>query len=124
MDERRNFSRVDFAVEALLKQGAASFKGEVRNISLKGILVETSETLVPASPVEVTIYLTGMPPYIAINATGTLVRIEGNCVGIKFDKIDADSFAHLRNIVSYRCGDADKVIGEFFTYLDGRNRND
>lgn len=124
MDERRNFFRVDFAVEALIKQGAASFKGDVRNISLKGILVETTETLVPASPVEVTIYLNGMPPYIAINAAGTVVRIEGNGVGIKFDKIDADSFAHLRNVVSYRCGDADKVINEFFAYLDGRHRND
>lgn len=124
MDEKRKFFRVDFAVEALIKQGVASFKGEVKNISLKGMLVETSETLVSASPVEVTIYLTGMPPYIAINATGTVVRNEENCVGIKFDKIDADSFAHLRNIISYRCGDADKVINEFFAYLDGRNRND
>ena len=124
MDERRNFFRVDFAVEALIKQGAASFKGEVRNISLKGILIETSETLVPAVPVEVGICLTRIPPYIAISATGTVVRIEDNCVGIKFDKMDADSFAHLRNIVSYRCGDADKVIGEFFAYLDGRTPND
>ncbi len=124
MEDRRNFSRVDFAVEALIKQGAASFKGEVRNISLKGVLVETGETLDLGASVDVTIYLAGAPPQIAINAAGMVVRTGDNGVGIKFEKMDADSFAHLRNIVSYRCGDADKVIGEFFTYLDGRGRND
>ena len=124
MEDRRNFSRVDFAVEALIKQGAASFTGEVRNISLKGVLVETGETLDLGAPVDVTIYLAGAPPQIAINAAGMVVRTGDNGVGIKFEKMDADSFAHLRNIVSYRCGDADKVIGEFFTYLDGRGRND
>jgi len=118
----RNFSRVSFAIDALVTQAEITIKGEVRNISLQGLYIETDGKLEAGLPVDVSIQLSGTTPEVAIKATGSVVRIDENGIGIKFSKIDVDSFAHLRNVVSYQCGDGDKVIGEFFKYLDGQSK--
>lgn len=124
MVNNRSFSRVNFTIDALVTQGGKTIKGEVRNISLHGVYIETAGKLAADLPVDVSIQLAGMTPEVAINATGTVVRVDETGIGIKFDKIDVDSFAHLRNVVSYQCGDGDKVMGEFFKYLDGHGRNE
>ena len=124
MDDNRKFSRVDFTIEALLKHGDVAIKGEVKNISLRGVFVETAETVPLGTALDVTIYLTEMPPYIAINVKGNVVRTGDGGIGVKFDKIDVDSFAHLRSIISHKYGDADKIMDEFFDSLDGRGQSD
>lgn len=122
MVNNRNFSRVSFAIDALVTQAEMTIKGEVRNISLQGLYIETDGKLDAGLPVDVSIQLSGTTSEVAIKATGSVVRIDEYGIGIKFSKIDVDSFAHLRNVVSYQCGDGDKVIGEFFKYLDGQSK--
>ncbi|GAB7026677.1 PilZ domain-containing protein [Geotalea toluenoxydans] len=122
MVNNRNFSRVSFAIDALVTQAEITIKGEVRNISLQGLYIEPDGKLDAGLPVDVSIQLSGTTPEVAIKATGSVVRVDENGIGIKFSKIDVDSFAHLRNVVSYQCGDGDKVIGEFFKYLDGQSK--
>lgn len=124
MVNNRNFSRVNFTIDAQVTQADKTINGEVRNISLQGLYIETAGKLTADLPVDVSIQLSGTTPEVAIKATGTVARIDENGIGIKFSKIDVDSFAHLRNVVSYQCGDGDKVIGEFFKYLDGQGKND
>lgn len=124
MANNRSFSRVDFTIDALLTQDDQVIRGEVKNVSLQGVFVETGQTLNPEKPVNISIHLTGTSPEIAITATGNVVRADVKGLGIHFTKVDVDSFVHLRNVVSYQCGDGDKVIGEFFKYLDGQGKND
>lgn len=124
MVNNRNFSRVNFTIDALLTQADKTIKGEVKNVSLQGIFVETDDKLDAALPLDITFQLSGADPDTAIKATGSVVRMEDNGIALKFTKLDVDSFAHLRNIVSYQYGDGDKIIGEFFKYLDGQGKND
>ncbi|WP_243372372.1 PilZ domain-containing protein [Geotalea sp. SG265] len=124
MVNHRNFSRVNFTIDVLVTQAGKTITGHMRNISLQGLYLETPEKLADDLPVDISVRLGGADPEFAINATGAIVRTDESGIAIKFSKIDADSFAHLRNVVSYQCGDGDKVMGEFFKYLDGQSRNE
>ena len=123
LGNNRNFSRANFTIDALVNQADKTIKGEVKNVSLQGLFFETVEALDPDLPLDLSIHLSGSSPEMVIKATGSVIRVEETGIGIKFDKIDVDSFVHLRNIVSYQCGDGDKVIGEFFNYFGSNGKN-
>ena len=117
LENKRKLSRVDFKVEALVKAADSTIKGEVKDISLHGVFIRTAETMPVGTPVELTIYLTILPPCIVVNVKGVVVRSLEDGIGCTFDKIDAESFAHIRSIISYQCGDDAKVMSEFFDYV-------
>lgn len=117
MNDRRNFSRVDFRVSALLQAEGVAIKGEVADVSLHGLYIETEERLQVGTPVEVTIYLSAAPDPIVINVKGTVARQMPGGLGCNFDRMDVESFAHLRSIISYQGGDESKVMAEFSEYI-------
>lgn len=116
MHDKRDFSRVPFKVSALLQSEGMAIKGDVRDVSLHGLYLTTSEKLPPGTPVEITIYLSAADP-IVINVSGSVVRSGEEGIGCVFDKMDVDSFAHLRSVISYQVGDATQVFSEFSEYL-------
>lgn len=117
MKDRRHFSRVDFRVSALLQAEGVAIKGEVTDLSLHGLYMETQEELPIGSPVEVTIYLSPSPDPVVINVKGTVARLMPGGIGCAFDKMDVESFAHLRSIIAYQGGDEAKVMAEFSQYI-------
>ncbi|HJV35538.1 PilZ domain-containing protein [Geomonas sp.] len=123
MQERRNFSRVEFRVSALLQSDGVALKGEVKDLSLHGLYLESKEILPPGTPVEITIYLSGAAEPIVINVSGSVARLVPGGMGCVFDKMDADSFAHLRSIISYQVSDESKVMAEFAEYLVKKGNN-
>lgn len=83
-----------------------------RDISLKGVFVLT-KTLWPVdTPVEVKMSLTGSTSKLSLSMKGMIKRHEPDGMGVDFTEVDVDSFAHLRNIVSYNTGDAEVVDEE------------
>ncbi|WP_460597547.1 PilZ domain-containing protein [Geomonas sp. Red276] len=117
MEERRNFSRVEFRVSALLQTDGAVIKGDVKDLSLHGLYLETDQHLEPGTPVEITIYLSASTTPVVINVKGEVARLVPGGIGCHFDKMDADSFAHLRSIITYQLADDDRVMSEFSDYL-------
>jgi hypothetical protein len=122
MEERRNFSRVDFKVSALLQTDGTAIKGEVKDLSLHGLYLETSEVIPVGTTVEITIYLSATPEPVVINVSGSVARIVPGGLGCRFDKMDVDSFAHLRSIISYQSGSDDSKIMTEFTDFVTRNQ--
>jgi hypothetical protein len=117
MQEKRNFSRVEFRVSALLQSDGVALKGEVKDLSLHGLYLETNEQLPIGTPVEITIYLSASPDPVVINVSGSVARLMPGGVGCTFEKMDIDSFAHLRSIISYHAQDESKVMSEFTSYV-------
>lgn len=117
MKDRRNFSRVEFRVSALLQAEGVAIKGEVTDVSLHGLYMETDEQIPIGSPVEITIYLSSTAEPVVINVKGTVARLVPGGLGCAFDKMDIESFAHLRSIISYQGGDESKVMAEFSEYI-------
>ncbi|MBF0527660.1 MAG: PilZ domain-containing protein [Deltaproteobacteria bacterium] len=86
-----------------------------RDLSMKGMFLETETTLPLDTPVDITVELTGATSEVALRMKGRVVRVSPHGMGIDFTEVDLDSFFHLRNIVMYNAGDPGDVDSELAT---------
>lgn len=114
----RKFSRVRFKVAATVKVAGRQFQGAVENLSMTGMFLVTNEKLAEGDVVDIVIVLTGTEPEIGVNFTGIVSRITEDGVGFTFDKVDLESYMHLKNIISYNIDDAEKVMEEIGHSID------
>ena len=114
----RKFSRVDFQVSATIKTSEKQFQGEIENLSMSGMFMETTEHLVIGDAVDISIILTGTNPEISVNFNGRVCRVTTDGLGFTFDKIDLDSYTHLKNIIAYNIDDSEKVMEEIYHSID------
>lgn len=114
----RKFSRINFRVSATIKTTEREFQGNVENLSMSGMFLITEERLAVGEPVAITIVLTGSDPEISVCFDGTTCRVTENGLGFVFDKIEFDSYIHLKNIISYNMNDSEKVKEEICNAID------
>lgn len=117
MDERRNFTRILFRGEAEIRWEDKVVRGELNNLSLRGMLVKSPEPCPPGTPVGVQIQLTGSTSEISIRLTGKVVRRQGTEVAVEFTGMDLDSFILMKNVIIYNSDGEEKVIEEFNNYM-------
>jgi len=114
----RQFSRVKFHMAATIKTAERQFQGNVENLGMRGMFLVTEERLPVGEMVEITITLSGTSPEIPISFDGKVCRVVENGLGFSFEKIDLDSYTHLKNIISYNCDDVEKVMEEICHSID------
>jgi aspartokinase len=114
----RKFSRVKFRVTATIKTVDRQFQGNVENLSMNGMFLITGEQLAVGQPVEIIILLAGSDPEASICFNGRACRAAENGLGFTFEKIDLDSYTHLKNIISYNMKDSEKVMEEIYSAID------
>lgn len=115
--EKRNLSRVLFNTKAVIRYGGAEVDGEVENLSLNGMFIRTQQRIPLGETVEITIQLAGDTSSLSIDLEGKVIRTAEKGVGLLYQKVDLDSFIHLRNIVSYNSTDSDSVMEEFLRFI-------
>lgn len=115
--EKRSLSRVCYNIEAAIKYKGMDFKGEVENISLNGMFIKTQKEIPVGEIIEIIMYLTGDTSSLSINLEGIVMRSDEKGIGLQYQKVDLDSFIHLRNIISYNIEDSDKVLDEFLQFI-------
>ncbi len=107
--ERRKHERVNFAtsISVTIDTGDEKIdvKGDSRDLSLKGVFIETKKEFPIGSRCSVEISLSGDDNDIKLHVKGIVARNVDNGAGIIFDSIDVDSFTHLKNIVKYNSTD-------------------
>ena len=118
MTNTRRFSRVPFRVNATVKTADRQFYGNVENLSMNGMFLFTAERLPEGEPVEITIVLSGTSPELFVGFTGKVSREAENGIAFTFEKIDLDSYTHLKNIIAYNSEDAEKVMEEIYHSID------
>lgn len=114
----RKFSRVPFQVLATVSAGGRSFKGQVENLSMNGLFLLTGERLPLGEPVEIELLLAGVTPELKIACSGHVSRLQDNGIGLQFEKVDLDSYTHLKNIIAYNTADPDKVMDEICSNIE------
>jgi hypothetical protein len=114
----RKFSRVLFNVGATVKVADRQFQGAVENLSMTGMFLVTTEQFTQGEKAAITIVLTGTQPEIAVDFSGIVTRTSENGVGFTFEKMDLDSYTHLKNIIAYNIDDAEKVMEEIGHSID------
>jgi hypothetical protein len=120
----RKFSRVRFKVGATVKCADRQFQGAVENLSMAGMFLVTNEQLTEGEPVDITIVLTGTMPEVTVDFNGIVSRIAEQGVGFTFEKMDLDSYMHLKNIIAYNIDDAEKVMEEIGHSIDEKLASD
>lgn len=116
----RMFSRVRFNVGATISAADHQFQGEVEDLSMAGMFLITGERLAKGEAVDITIALTGRLPEITVSFEGRVSRITENGMAFTFEKIDLDSYMHLKNIVANNSDDAEKVIEDICHSIDAK----
>lgn len=115
---KRRGTRVKFNVNADLSFGNDTINGNVRNLSLKGMLVDVQTTLPEDTDLSITIYLSGSTSTLTLDMKGVVVRCDENGIAVLFREIDVESFIHLRSIVGYNEGNEDKIMREFYDVIE------
>ncbi len=114
----RQFSRVRFHVEATVTAAGRTFAGAVENLSMNGMFVVTPERLPEGATADIAISLTGTDPAITVSFCGKVSRTTEHGIGLLFEKIDLESYTHLRNIISYNSDDAETIADEIHSSID------
>jgi hypothetical protein len=104
-DERRKHSRVGSTTAIKIQLDAGEkridLQGSSKDLSLKGLFINSDDTLTAGTKCAIKIYLTGAIKEIKLQIDGTVVRKSESGMGIEFDSMDVDSYTHLKNIVQY-----------------------
>ncbi len=118
----REFTRVPADVQVSVNASEGSIlRAETQNVSMKGILVLTSQRLPLDAVCEVTLHLDHGA--IEIRARGRVARLYPEGIAIEFDKIDGlESYEHLKNLVRYNATNLDQVEDEIHTHLGIRKK--
>lgn len=106
--ERRKRSRARLVLPLSITFGGKTVRGQVNDLSLKGLSCSTEAWIVPGEECDVTLELDSG---IRIPIHGRIIRA-GQDGAIDFISMDTESFAHLRNLVRLYAEDADAVDNE------------
>lgn len=115
--DKRKRSRVPvgFAGEIVLR--GERIPGRIINVSLTGILCTTGRPLLRDEACTVVIAL---QDDLHITVEGKVLRAGAEETAIAFTAMDEESFAHLKKVVQYNTGDADRIDREFRQKAFGR----
>jgi len=109
--EKRSKPRVYFETNILLKLDKFEVQafGSSRDLSLNGIYLKTDDDVPVGAECAIEISLFGMTEALLLKMQGIIVRKEMSGIGISFNSMDLDSYAHLKNIVRYNSADPDII---------------
>jgi len=110
-NNRRTKLRVDFQTQIVVNvsDSPIHMDADSRNLSLKGIFVETTADVPVDTRCQVQVFLAGTTEPRPLSMNGTVVRKEPSGIGIAFDSMDLDSYTELKNIVRYNSADPDEI---------------
>jgi hypothetical protein len=112
MQNRRQFTRILFSINAVLEIDGQDYQVNIHDISLNGALVSRPETQ--------TCFLRSLGTLkIALSDTNTQVSMfiavvheENDEIGLQCNAIDIDSVSHLRRLVELNLGDTEQLNKE------------
>jgi hypothetical protein len=106
-EERRKHPRVTFSTSIILTSIDARIeaKGSSRDISLSGVFVKTDTRLEPGTQCDVKIFLTGGGERIELSMKARVTRVLSTGLGVSFDSMDLETYAHLKKIMLYNSDD-------------------
>ena len=94
MGKKRQFERVACRTEARIDYRNTTFRGEVQNLSLKGLFVKTDQKIELDETVGVTVFFAGDSGELSFSLQGKVIHVADNGIGINFQKIEMDSLVH------------------------------
>lgn len=104
--DKRSRTRVPVHFNVRVSIGDTVIQEQIRNISLNGLLCTSSPLFQENAPCRLVIALNGD---IRISVDARISRVGAEETAIRFLGMDDGSFMHLRRLVQYNAGDADRI---------------
>jgi hypothetical protein len=113
MNQRKR-TRIESRKAATVRSGTGEHRGEIRNVSLRGCLVELIEqaNLRPGDPISVIIHLEPGVLDLDVTVKGQVVRTYPGQIAVEFTEVPAESFHHLFRFVQYNAPDPEGIEKE------------
>ncbi len=114
MHEKRRFTRIDssLGVDIVLEDGT-EVTGCLRDLSMRGVYVETDVEPAPGVQCYLTVYLAGREREIVLEIEGTVVHCEPHGqIGVRFDELSFEDFDRLRDVVMSGSNDPERIEAE------------
>ena len=92
---KRRFERVGFKTEALIDIDGMEIRGEVEDLSPKGLFVRTGSKLEIGTSVRISLFFYGSSGRMSFGLDASVVRLADDGIGFKFDRIDIESLVHI-----------------------------
>ena len=119
-EDRRHYSRVPFEADVTIKQSGHSYKTELLDVSLNGLLAKTPAVYHLRSDMPCTANI-NLSEGIDITMQVTLVHSSGMALGFHCTSIDMDSITHLRRLIESNLHDInapERVLSELVVKAD------
>jgi len=109
--ERRRFQRIEFEAIAAIYSESSHWATKMLDISLKGVLLERPMDWDGETGQSYRIQLT-LEGSVVISMSVTAAHITEKQIGFRCDRIDMDSFTHLKRLVELNLGAAELLNRE------------
>ena len=112
MENRRQFTRVLFSIDAQLEVEEQTYIVNIHDISLNGALVTAPENAIRIKNKLglLTFQLSGTEIQVSMHVA--IVHVEKDEIGLQCNAIDIDSVTHLRRLVELNLGDESQLNKE------------
>ncbi len=107
--EKRRRSRTSVHFDVMVTRGRESLLLETENISMNGMLCRPDKRIKMGEAADIQIVLS---PEATITARATIVRSDDEGIALALTGVDETGFFHLKKLVQYNIGDADRVDRE------------
>ncbi|MGM0381333.1 MAG: PilZ domain-containing protein [bacterium] len=118
-EDRRKYERVLLDKEVKLTGGGKKWEVRLIDVSLKGVLLEKppdwAGTVGDNYELELPL---GASSGQDIQMKLEVEHLEGEKVGFSWETIDAESFGHLKNLITYNLGDMRELERELKTLFE------
>ncbi len=108
--EKRRRARVPVQFDVGIDLGERLIRVQIINLSLTGILCTSDRLFRKDAPCKAVITLSDD---LRIVVEAKILRVGERETAISFIAMDEESFAHLKRVVQYNAGDADRIDREF-----------
>jgi len=125
VESTREFSRIPLHVKVCLSfDDGAKLQGEGTDLSLKGVFCKTSGTSHVGLRCDVTLTFDAGDTQLSVLACGSVVRVGDSGVAVEFDKLDLESYHHLKNLIRFNTQDPETVDREFAAHIGLKRREE
>jgi hypothetical protein len=110
----RKFHRIPFDGQARIYSSTAMWDTEVIDLSLRGALVKKPANWLGKPGMNLRLELR-LPAMVIISMGVTAANITEDNIGLRVERLDFDSFSHLKRMVELNLGDSDLLNRELAT---------
>jgi len=112
--DHRSYARVTFNRKATLTIGEKVYRDkQIRDLSLIGLYLVGHFDASPGTPCTVEIQEQGPTSSLTLTIDATVVRVEENGIGLKFENMKQDAYMFLQTMILYATPDPLAVAEEF-----------